>query len=155
MAKYNTLLTADRLASADRARGRAVFARTCAACHKLFDEGGSLGPNLTGSQRANLDYVLENMLDPSAAVPKEFQMTLIQTDGGRVITGIVKSENDAAVTVQTPTETILVPKGEIEARRQSADSMMPEGMLDRLSAEEVADLVSYLAGKEQVAAAGK
>lgn len=55
-------------------RGRAVFQKTCANCHQLFDTGGAIGPNLTGSQRTNLDYLLENMVDPSASVAKDFQV---------------------------------------------------------------------------------
>ena len=52
---------------ADPDRGRAVFDRTCLSCHKLFDAGGDVGPDLTGSDRANPDYILENVLDPSAS----------------------------------------------------------------------------------------
>ena len=54
------------LKQADVAQGRVVFTNTCAQCHTLFDAGGKVGPNLTGSQRANLDYLLENVVDPSA-----------------------------------------------------------------------------------------
>src|SRR5262249_3946425 len=70
MAKYKALLTPDYLRGADRSRGRGLFQQTCAACHILFGEGGQVGPELTGSQRMNLDYLLENILDPSALVAK-------------------------------------------------------------------------------------
>ena len=57
---------------ADLSLGRALFAKTCAKCHTLFGVGGKVGPDITGSNRANLDYLLENILDPSAVIPKEY-----------------------------------------------------------------------------------
>jgi putative heme-binding domain-containing protein len=89
---------------ADRSAGRALFQKTCANCHKLFDAGGAIGPEITGAQRTNLDYLLENLIDPSAAVARDFQMQIIQTTGGRVITGLVVAESENAVTVQTLNE---------------------------------------------------
>jgi putative membrane-bound dehydrogenase-like protein len=149
-AKYKGLLTPGYLASADRSHGRAVFAKTCASCHRLFGEGGDVGPELTGSQRANLDYVLENALDPSAVVAREYQVTIVETKDGRVISGIVKQETDRALTLRTQNESLVVPKNEIEGRTLSPTSMMPEGLLDALSKEEVRDLIAYLASPSQV-----
>jgi len=150
MAKYKKQLTPDSLKDADRSHGRLVYAKNCAACHRLFDDGGTAGPELTGSQRANLDYVLENMLDPSALVAGEYQVTILATKNGRTLTGIIKQETDKTVMVQTQNESIIVPKSEIEARERSPLSMMPEGLLDKLTKEEVRDLVAYLASPSQV-----
>jgi putative heme-binding domain-containing protein len=149
MAKYKKLLTADTLKQANLQSGRLVYTKNCATCHKLFGEGGNIGPELTGSQRANLDYVLENMLDPSAVVPREYQVSIITTENGRTLTGIIKEETERAVTVQTQNEVVVIPKGEMESRRQSNLSMMPEGILDRLTIEEIRDLVAYLASPAQ------
>ena len=151
MAKYKALLTPDYLKSADRSNGRLLYSRTCASCHILFGEGGKIGPELTGSQRANLDYVLENILDPSAVVPADYQVTILQTKDGRVITGIIKMETDKVVTVQTQNELLQLPRNEIDERQKSPLSMMPEGLLATLKDEEVRDLVAYLASAEQVA----
>src|SRR5262249_20159128 len=93
MARYKSLLTADFLAKADRSRGRMVYKQTCASCHRLFDDGGDVGPELTGSQRANLDYILENVLDPNAVVAREYQVTIVETKDGRILTGIIRQEN--------------------------------------------------------------
>jgi putative heme-binding domain-containing protein len=150
VAKYKKQLTPDALKKADLGHGRAVFARTCAACHTLFDAGGKVGPELTGGQRANLDYVLENVLDPSAVVGKDYLVTVVELKDGRVVNGIVRREDDKTVTLQTPNELVAVPKNEIDERRQSAVSLMPEGLLDKLTAEEVRDLVAYLASPVQV-----
>ena len=149
-AKFKKLLTPEFLKAADHSKGRAVYAKNCAACHRLYDDGGDIGPALTGAQRHNLDYVLENVLDPSAVVAKEYQMVKIDTLSGRTINGIVKQETEKAITIQTPNEVIVLPKDEIESRKQSPLSMMPEGLFDKLSSEEIRDLVAYLAGKDQV-----
>ena len=92
MAKYKAELKPDVLKKANLANGRALYAKSCASCHRLFGEGGDIGPDLTGSQRTNLDYILENVLDPSAIVPKEYQVTVVVTTAGRTLTGIVKKE---------------------------------------------------------------
>jgi len=149
-AKYRALLSDDAIAKADLSRGRAAYVKNCASCHKLYDEGGDVGPALTGSQRASLDYILENVLDPSAVVPREYQVTVIDLQNGRRINGIIRAETDKAVTVRTANETIVVPKDEIESRSVSKMSMMPEGILEKMSDQEVRDLVAYLRGKAQV-----
>src|SRR5262249_34033630 len=151
MARYKKLLTAEYLQSADPSRGRLVFARTCGACHRLFDDGGAIGPDLTGSQRTNLDYVLENVLDPSAIVYGEYQVTVVETRDGRIVNGIVKQETDKAVTLQTQNEQVVLPKDEIASRTRSPLSLMPEGLFANLKDDEVRDLVAYLASPAQVA----
>jgi putative membrane-bound dehydrogenase-like protein len=148
--KYKGLLTDSALSAADLSRGRQVYAKNCASCHKLYDDGGDVGPALTGSQRANLDYVLENVLDPSAVVPREYQVNVVELKSGRVINGIIQAETDRSVTLRTATETILVPKDEIESRATSKLSMMPEGIFEKLTDQEVRDLVAYLRGRQQV-----
>jgi putative membrane-bound dehydrogenase-like protein len=155
IAKYKQQLTPTVLAGADRAKGRAVFNRTCAACHTLFDAGGKIGPQLTGAQRNNLDYLLSNVLDPSAVVAKDYQMTLLVMADGRVISGIIKSEDDRRLTVQTATELITVIKNEIDSRDVMANSMMPDGLLQPLGEAEVRDLMAYLMGATQVPVSGE
>lgn len=149
-AKYKKMLTPEYLKTADLSKGRLVFSKNCASCHRLYDDGGNIGPALTGSQRHNLDYVLENIIDPSAVVAREYQMTKVETLSGRTITGIIKQETDKALTIQLPNEVVILPKDEIENRSQSQMSMMPEGALEKLTNEEIRDLVAYLASKDQV-----
>ncbi len=145
MGKYKGILTPEALAKADPAHGRKVFERSCLQCHKLYGEGGDVGPELTGSDRANLDYLLENVLDPSASVGRDYQMVVVATEDGRLLTGIVREQNDAAVVLQTANERVVVSRDEIEAMRPSGESMMPEGLFEKLTPEEVRDLVAYLA----------
>lgn len=142
--KYRHQLTDDILAKADVMNGQAIFAKTCGSCHKLFGQGGSIGPELTGSQRTNLDYLLDNVLDPSAIVPREYQVTVLELESGRVVQGIVVEETNFGLTVQTPNERVSIPKDQIESRTGSNVSMMPEGLFDRLTELELRDLVGYL-----------
>jgi len=150
VAKYKQLLTPTVVGQADPGHGRAVFQRTCAACHTLFDTGGTLAPELTGSQRANLDYVLENVLDPNAVVWDRYKATYFETKDDRLISGVVVQENESTVTIQTQTGTITLPRNEIVNRKQSNLSMMPEGLFDTLDQREIIDLVAYLQSPKQV-----
>lgn len=143
-------LTPEMVKQANLHQGRRVFDKICANCHVLFDHGKKIGPDLTGAQRANLDYVLENLLDPSAIVGRDYQMSILETTDGRVITGIIQQEDDNTLTMQTPTDRVLLPKVEIESRSRSPLSLMPEGILDKLSPEEIRDLISYLASGQQI-----
>lgn len=148
--KYKTLLTPDVLKNAEPAHGRLVYKRTCFQCHTLFGEGNKIGPDLTGSNRADLHYVLENIIDPNAIIGRDYQLTNIVTKNGRLVTGIILEENDRAVTMQGPTERLIVSKTDIEERQVLPISMMPEGQIEQLTFVELRDLVAYLASKEQV-----
>jgi putative heme-binding domain-containing protein len=147
---YKKQLTPESLARADRSAGRAIYQKVCANCHRLFDSGGNIGPDLTGAQRTNLDYLLENLIDPSASVAKDFQVQVIVTESGRSISGLVVAETKTAVTIQTVNETVVVPTAEVESRTRSSASMMPDGTLQQLSAAQVRDLIAYVAGASQV-----
>ena len=127
-----------------------MFARNCAACHKLFGEGGTIGPDLTGSNRSDLDYLLSNLVDPSAEVGRDFRMAVVRTVDSRVITGIVVERSAARVVVQTATDKQIVAAEDVESVKDSPLSIMPEGQLDKLSRDEVRDLFAYLGGKAQV-----
>ncbi len=149
LARYQALVSPDRLKKADRSQGRLVFNRTCATCHTLFGEGAKIGPDLTGSQRANPEYVLTKVLDPSAVVSRDYQMTVLTTSAGRTLSGLVKEEDDKLIVLQTPTEVVRIAKRDLESRERSSLSLMPDGILAPLSDAEVRDLVAYLAGPGQ------
>jgi len=149
IAHYKKLLTAKSQQPPDVATGRAAFAKTCQKCHTLFAVGAKVGPELTGSNRADLNYVLSNVLDSSALVGKDYQTTVIQTTGGRVLTGLVKAEDKNAVTLVTADATEVIPQGEIDQRELSDKSMMPDDLWKTLSDHEVRSLVAYLASPAQ------
>ena len=139
-------LTAEAIGAADRRQGRRVFSKTCANCHMLFGAGRKVGPDLTGAQRTNLDYLLENLVDPNALVGRDYQLSVIATSGGRVVTGVVSRSDDRRVTVQTANEDIVIPRDEIEVWKRQNNSMMPEGMLEKLSTDDLVALFAYLSG---------
>ena len=154
IAKHKTELTAARLKSADLSNGRRLFTKTCAACHVLFGEGGKIGPDITGSNRANLDYILENVLDPSAIVGKDYRMTVLALTDGRVVQGLIQKETDSAVTIRTINDTVVVAKSDIDERKLSELSLMPEGQLNQLTPDERRDLIAYLGTPAQVSLRG-
>ena len=154
MAEWKQVLTPEFMAKAHPGNGRRVFSKTCQNCHKLFGTGGEIGPDITGSNRANLDYILENAIDPSAVVGRSYQMTVVALDSGRVVSGLLKDESDSAITIQTINDTVVIPKNEIEERSLSDVSMMPERQLDALSKTDVRDLIAYLASPNQVTMSG-
>jgi putative heme-binding domain-containing protein len=150
LARYKTVATPAALSKADRSHGRALFAKNCASCHTLFGEGGKVGPELTGAQRANPEYILTKVLDPNAVVAKDYQLTQLNLKDGRSLTGIIKEETAKTLAVQTPTELLRLPKDEVDERRKLDVSMMPEGILATLADGEILDLLAYLAGVDQV-----
>jgi putative membrane-bound dehydrogenase-like protein len=150
IANYRGSLTPGAIQAANRSAGRATYEKLCASCHRLFGEGGEIGPELTGSQRTNLDYLLENIIHPNAAVSRDYQLQILETTDGRVVSGFVISETPGAVTVRAINEKVVVPTNEIRRRTVSPVSMMPEGLLQGLSPRETQELIAYLASPAQV-----
>jgi len=132
------------LAAADLPRGHRLFGERCGTCHRLFGEGQAIGPDLTGGNRTNLDYLLENMVDPSAVVPRDSRMTIVTLADGRVLQGLVTSRDGGSLTLVTPTDRHRLPLDEIEDVVVTELSPMPEGLLDLLPPDGVRDLVAYL-----------
>lgn len=151
IADYKTTLTPERLATANLPAGRKLFEKSCMSCHILFGQGGNAGPELTGAQRNNLAYLLENIVDPSLTVSANFKMSIVVLTDGRVLNGVVAGKTDQTLTLQTPTERLVLPLGDIEEQRESNLSLMPEGQLDVLKPDDVRDLIGYLMSPQQVA----
>lgn len=149
-AKYRNIVRAGGSQPGDAMRGRVVFAKACQQCHVLFDSGGKVGPDLTGSNRGELDYILENIVDPNAVIPNDYRGWIVETKDDRIITGVMKQQTDLAVTVATQTETLTIPRDEIQSLQEGQLSMMPEGLLAQLTDQEVRDLVYYLRQPGQV-----
>jgi putative heme-binding domain-containing protein len=143
-------LTPATLAKADKSQGRALYNTACVACHRLYGEGGQVGPDLTGAGRDNLDYLLENIVDPSAVVTADFRMSVASLKDGRVLNGIVAAQTARTLTLKTMTETITVERGEIESLQESKLSLMPEGLLEALTETQARDLIAYLMSPGQV-----
>ena len=143
-------LTPEVLSQADKSQGRVLFQKTCANCHRLYGHGESIGPDLTGAGRASLDYLLLNMIDPSATVGAEYRLSVVVLKDGRVLNGIVATRNDKTLTLQTAKERTTIELTEIEEVKPSTVSLMPDGQLQTLAPEQIRDLVGYLMHPVQV-----
>ena len=143
-------LTPAALTSANKSQGRAVFNATCASCHRLHGEGGQIGSDLTGAGRDNLDYLLENIVDPSAMVSADFRMSVAELKDGRVLNGVATARTDRTITLQTAAEAVTLERSEIKNLEQSNLSLMPEGLIESLSETQVRDLIAYLMHPGQV-----
>ena len=136
--------------AADKSAGRVVFNTACAACHTLYGHGGQVGPDLTGSGRDNLDYLLDNIVDPSAVVNADFHMTVVEMKDDRTLNGLIAAKTDRTITLKTQTETVTLERADIQSMRESSLSLMPEGLLEGLSETQVRDLIAYLIHRTQV-----
>ena len=127
-----------------------MFTENCAKCHTLFGAGGNVGPDLTGSGRANLDYVLSNLINPSALVDEAYRLTTIEMDDGRLLTGFLQQHGEGSIVLRTQDEFVTLPLKEIDEMTTTNLSMMPEGLLRSFGDEQIRDLVVYLASPDQV-----
>jgi len=144
-ARYRALLHDKALLSANVESGRGLFQRTCGACHKMYGEGGTIGPDLTGSNRGNLEYLLFNVLNPNGDVADSYKMVVVTTRDGRTFSGNVIAENDRQVTLRVVgQDSTVISKSNIQSREATTTSMMPPGLFDSLTDREVIDLVGYL-----------
>ena len=142
--EFQVMLTGDEF-EPDLKNGQALYVKNCANCHTLFGSGGKIGPDLTGADRRNLYYLLENVLDPSASVAESFRTSIIQLDDGRVLTGVVVSENERVMRLQTQDDLLAIDLKTVEQRKLTKKSLMPEGLLNGLSKQQVVDLFGFLA----------
>lgn len=150
MAKWKSQLTTETLAKADKHQGRVEFSKICANCHRLYGHGGQIGPDLTGSGRQNLDYVLLNLIDPSAAVGAEYKMSIVALKDGRVFNGIVVTKTDKVLTLQTAKDRVQVELDDIDELQVSTQSLMPDGLLQPMTEHQIRDLIAYLMSPTQV-----
>ncbi len=144
IASLKQLLQPALFLDADMQRGRKLFNDRCAICHRLFGEGEEVAPELTGSGRRDLDYLLISIIDPNAAVTADFQVSVILLDDGRVLTGTVISKTERRLSVHNRTEVVHIPRDEIDIIETAAISLMPEELLKGLTTDETRDLFRYL-----------
>ncbi len=129
---------------------------TCGTCHQLFGQGIALGPDPTGSNRADLGYLLENVLAPSAVVGKDYMLNVFTMKDGSVISGMVRGETPEFIKLAMPGGSIAdVKLAEVASRQELPNSLMPPGLFEALPIEQVADLVKYLASPRQVPLPGE
>ena len=144
-ARYEAMLKPEAVRKGDIAAGRQLFASTCGICHTFGYVGNQVGPGLAGSNIGKLDYLLENVLNPNGVIGKDYQLNVFKLKSGATMSGIVQFEDAQSFRLALPGGAkFTVSKNEVEKREVLAMSLMPEGLLDALSKEQVINLVAYL-----------
>jgi putative membrane-bound dehydrogenase-like protein len=131
--------------SGNAVKGQALFEQHCGTCHTLFGPGNKIGPDLTGADRKNREYLLANIVDPSAVQRLEYANQVVVTTDGRTLIGVVAEAGPEAITlVDAKNVRTAVPRAQIQEMTPSPVSLMPEGLLDPLDDQQIRDLFSYL-----------
>jgi putative membrane-bound dehydrogenase-like protein len=129
----------------DASRGKDVFKRNCATCHKAEGQGVDVGPDLATITGRTPEDLLIHILDPNREVPPTYVNYTLATIDGRVISGLIASETAGAVTLKRAEgATELVPRAQIEALTSTGLSLMPENLDTAIDAQAMADLIAYL-----------
>jgi putative heme-binding domain-containing protein len=125
--------------------GKKIFMNQCGKCHKLFDQGGQIGPDLTSYKRDDLDNVLLHVVNPSAEIREGYENYVIATSDGRTVNGFLVDANNRLVVVRGQDgQTVTIPRDGIEEMQVTKTSIMPEGQLKQYTDQQIRDLFAYL-----------
>ena len=125
--------------------GQRLFREHCGKCHRLFAEGGEIGPDLTTYRRVDVDNLALNIINPSAEIREGFENHLLITVDGRVLTGLLVDRDSQVVTLRTADgQTQVIDRDQIDELRVLGRSLMPEQLLDAMSEQQLRDLFAYL-----------
>ena len=136
--------TALALKAGDPTKGKAVVA-LCQACHMINGQGGQIGPNLSGAGAMGMEAVIRNIIEPNAAIEAAYRIFQVKLKVGEVIEAFYVSEDATAYVLRQPGGADRrVPKAEVASTKYLRRSLMPEGLLDGFTDEQVTDLFAYL-----------
>ncbi|XZE54541.1 PVC-type heme-binding CxxCH protein [Planctomycetaceae bacterium SH139] len=131
-------------------RGVAVWNRVCGQCHKLHGQGFDVGPDLTSNGRGNFEQLIISVFDPSLVIGNAYQNVTVVTTDGRVLNGIVIERSGARVVLKTQGgKTEVIASDDIDQLEESKLSLMPEGLEQQISKQEIADLFALLALRKE------
>ena len=129
----------------DPAAGRPLFERTCGTCHRLFNKGGDIGPDLTGYDRRNVSDLIMNTVDPNADIREGYVNYHVITTDGRTLTGTITARSSEAITLKPlGSEAIMLTTNQIREMKAQPTSLMPERLLDQLTDQQIRDIFAYL-----------
>jgi putative heme-binding domain-containing protein len=136
------------ISAGDVRRGQVVFnspKAACSSCHAIGYLGGKVGPDLTriGGVRAERD-LLESIVFPSASFVRSYEPIIVATKEGKVHSGVLKRDSDEVVLATTATEEVRIPRADIEEMKPGTVSIMPAGLEQQLTPQDLADLVAFL-----------
>ncbi len=145
ISKYAKLISSG---SGDVNKGRVLYLRNCGSCHRLFNEGGLIGPDLTGYERSNVNYFLLNIVDPNADIREGYVIHRVLTADGRTLEGKIAASNGDVLTLQSLSgEETVLSASQIKEMKALQTSIMPERILDPLSDQEIRDIFAYIMKK--------
>jgi len=145
------LLTLLKAGSGNPKKGKVVYRENCGKCHRLFEEGGRIGPDLTSFKRDNVERILVNVINPNLEIREGFENHLIVTADGRVVNGFLADQDGQVVVLRgVDGQNLIFRRDEIEIMKVLPQSVMPEGALKKLSEQQIRDLFAYLRASQPV-----
>jgi putative membrane-bound dehydrogenase-like protein len=143
--RINAVTQALYRAKGDKLNGAKLFEKNCANCHKLHGKGIVLGPDLTGSERRDRNKLVHNIVDPSAEVRPQYISHVVVTKNARIVTGLMADSNDTKITLlDKENKRVVLNRDDIEEINESTQSLMPEKLLEKLTDQEIRDLIAYI-----------
>ena len=138
---YQTVLSL----SADPNRGRAVFVKNCAACHRIGSDGVNVAPDIADSRTRQPEALLTDILDPNRAIDNNYFSFTVLTTAGQTLTGIIETETETSLTLKQPEgKTVTILRSEIEELKSDGVSLMPVGLEKNITKQQMADLISFI-----------
>jgi len=148
IAKVSALIKGD---SGDPYKGKVLFKGSCGKCHLLYGEGGRIGPDLTSYKRDDTLRILLNVVNPSAEIREGFELFSVITDDGRVLNGFLADQDNRVVVIRgADGQSVTVARDEIDEMVPQKKSLMPEGLLSKMTDQEIRDLFAYLRGSQPI-----
>jgi putative heme-binding domain-containing protein len=138
-----------RNGSGDPYEGRKLFNMSCGLCHKLFAQGGQIGPDLTPYKRDDLDTLLLNVVNPSAEIREGYESYVVTTKDGRMLSGFLADKDNRVVVLRgVDGVNMVLPQEQIAEMKSTGVSLMPVGLLGSLTPQQIRDLFAYLRSTE-------
>ncbi len=132
-------------AHGDASKGWAVYDRICGQCHQLHGRGYEVGPEITRNGRGNFEQLIVSVFDPSLVIGEAYQSVTVLTEDGRAISGLVTERSAQRIVLKVQGgKTEVIPTDEVQELRQNAQSLMPEGLEEQMTRQEMADLFALL-----------
>lgn len=147
-ARINEVL---RTGSGNPTQGKIQFTQQCGRCHRLFEEGGGIGPDLTPFARDNLERMLVSIINPNLEIREGFENYIVMTSDGRVVTGFLADKDEQVVIIRgADGQNVILKKGDIDEIKATSLSVMPEGSLKQLDDQQLRDFFAYLRSSQPV-----
>jgi putative membrane-bound dehydrogenase-like protein len=126
-------------------RGRTTYQARCAACHEPSEDGTVIGPGIGSVKTSPKEEILTNLLDPNRTIDARYRLFIIEMKDGKTVTGIIQNESQTSLTLRPPFgQPLNIPRATIARIQSLEQSMMPEGLEDGLSLQDMADLLEYI-----------